>query len=66
MNVNSLGFSGSFLAKNEGWTGSGGMKSRVAGVSEGGGTPFCVAECCKLLMCLLCFSRGFISDGFVS
>lgn len=30
------------------------MKSRVAGVSERGGSPFCVAECCKLLMCLLC------------
>ena len=42
------------------------MKSRVAGVFERGGSPFCVAECCKLLMCLLCISRGFISDGFIS
>ena len=52
MNVNSLGFSGSFLAKNESWIGRGWMMNRVVGLSEGSGSSCCFAKCCKLLICL--------------
>ena len=50
MNVNSLGFSGSFLAKNEGDERVSWMTYRAAFLSERSWPPFRIEECCKLML----------------